>query len=313
MSRWIVGTIAVVVAAAAFAAPAYAAERSFVSGDGTDAGTCERQAPCRTFGYAITQAPAGGEIVAVDSAGYGPVTITKSISLIGARGVHAGIMTPSGDAISVNAGTSDRVVLRNLYLNGAKGADNGVVYNSASSLVIEDCVIANFTGGFFGGFGIVRNANSPDVAQLTVADTVLRGNGLGLVVGDNGSGGLTGVEVDHSRAVLNGAGFVFEGGADATITDSLAARNTAAGFEVDGLSRAGRLFMERDTATGNGTGILAVGSLAQAVVSNSTIVDNTIGLGLSGGQLISRVNNTLFGNQVDGAFSGTIPAAYRAP
>ena len=145
MLRWIVGATVVVVATAGFAVPAYAGgARSFVSGGGTDAGTCERTAPCRTFGYAITQTNAKGEIVAVDSSGYGPVTITKAISLIAPKGVHAGISPSSGDAITIAAGTGDKVVLRNLYLNGANGAQNGVVYNSAASVVVEDCVVANF-------------------------------------------------------------------------------------------------------------------------------------------------------------------------
>ena len=115
MPRLTVGAVVALVATAVCAAPAYAGgARSFVSGGGTDAGTCERTAPCRTFGYAITQTNAKGEVVALDSSGYGPVTITKAISLIAPKGVHAGISPSSGDAITVAAGTSDHVVLRNL-------------------------------------------------------------------------------------------------------------------------------------------------------------------------------------------------------
>jgi hypothetical protein len=58
------------------------------------------------------------------------------------------------------------VVLRNLSLDGANGGRIGVDYNSASSLVVEDCVVANFAN-----HGIERLANSPDLAQLTVSDT----------------------------------------------------------------------------------------------------------------------------------------------
>src|SRR5207247_4317585 len=118
MARLTVGAVVALVAVAVFAGPAYAGgARSFVSGYGTDAGTCEHAAPCRTFGYAITQTNAKGEIVAIDSSGYGPVTIGKAISLIAPKGVHAGIAPSSGDAITISAGTGDQVVLRNLYLN----------------------------------------------------------------------------------------------------------------------------------------------------------------------------------------------------
>jgi hypothetical protein len=58
------------------AAPAQAGpNRTFVSGLGTDSGTCTRPAPCRTFAFALTVTTAGGEIDVLDPAGYGPVTI----------------------------------------------------------------------------------------------------------------------------------------------------------------------------------------------------------------------------------------------
>jgi hypothetical protein len=63
------------------AVPAHAATRTFVSGTGTDSGTCGRATPCRTFAFALTQTAAGGEIDVLDAAGYGAVTITKGISI----------------------------------------------------------------------------------------------------------------------------------------------------------------------------------------------------------------------------------------
>jgi hypothetical protein len=306
MPRLTVGAVVALVAAAVFAAPAYAGgARSFVSGGGTDSGTCERAAPCRTFGYAITQTTARGEVVAIDSSGYGPVTITKAISLIAPKGVHAGISPSSGDAITVNADTSDQVVLRNLYLNGGNGASTGVRYSSARAVVVEDCVIANFAIN-----GIFSGADSADAAQLTISDTVLRGNANAAVSLANFGSGSVRAQIDHTRAALGGAGFLLQDNARATITDSIATRNTGVGFNVSG--NAPHLFMERDTATGNNTGI-ATGAFAQVVVSNSTIVDNTTGVAVFGGQVISRVNNTLTGNDTDGAFTGTLAAAFRAP
>jgi hypothetical protein len=56
--------------------------RAFVSGTGNDASaTCSRAAPCRTFAVAITRTNTFGEITVLDPAGYGTVTITKSISI----------------------------------------------------------------------------------------------------------------------------------------------------------------------------------------------------------------------------------------
>jgi hypothetical protein len=58
--------------------------RTYVSTQsGNDSNPCTSTAPCRTFARAIKETAADGEIDALDSGGYGPVTITKSISIVG--------------------------------------------------------------------------------------------------------------------------------------------------------------------------------------------------------------------------------------
>src|SRR5437588_3023774 len=106
------------------------AQRSFVSANhGNDANPCTATLPCRNFAAAITQTAAGGEVIALDSGGYGPVNIGSSISLIAPPGVYAGITAFSGDAITIAAGASDVVTLRGLTLNGL-GGHNGVDFIS---------------------------------------------------------------------------------------------------------------------------------------------------------------------------------------
>ena len=78
-------------------------QRTFVSGAGNDANPCSRTAPCRTFGAAMAQTNAGGEVYVLDSAGYGPFTINKSVSIVAPLGVTAGISVFSGDGIDINA------------------------------------------------------------------------------------------------------------------------------------------------------------------------------------------------------------------
>jgi hypothetical protein len=53
-------------------------QRTFVSGLGNDANPCTRTAPCRTFGRAISQTNSSGEVYVLDTAGYGPFTITRA-------------------------------------------------------------------------------------------------------------------------------------------------------------------------------------------------------------------------------------------
>jgi hypothetical protein len=74
------------------AGAAEAAQRTFVSaGSGSDANPCSRALPCRSFGTAIGQTDSGGEVVVLDSGGYGPVTVTQSVAIIAPPGVHAAV------------------------------------------------------------------------------------------------------------------------------------------------------------------------------------------------------------------------------
>src|SRR6266571_6657569 len=82
------------------------AQRTFVSAaTGNDANPCTRTAPCRNFAAAIAQTQSGGEVVVLDSGGYGTVTITQAVSLVAPAGVYAGISVFSGTGITVNAGS----------------------------------------------------------------------------------------------------------------------------------------------------------------------------------------------------------------
>src|SRR6201996_9052051 len=57
------------------------ASRTWVSGVGDDVNPCSRTAPCKTFAGAISKTALNGEIDCLDPAGYGTVTITKSITI----------------------------------------------------------------------------------------------------------------------------------------------------------------------------------------------------------------------------------------
>lgn len=57
------------------------ATRTWVSGVGDDVNPCSRTAPCKTFAGAISKTATNGEINCLDPAGYGAVTITKSITI----------------------------------------------------------------------------------------------------------------------------------------------------------------------------------------------------------------------------------------
>jgi len=92
--------------ASLFATPpsaAATAQRTFVAASGTNNPACSLVAPCRDFAAAITATSAGGEIIVLESGGYGPVTIGKTVSIIASPGIYAGISVFSGSGITINA------------------------------------------------------------------------------------------------------------------------------------------------------------------------------------------------------------------
>ena len=90
-----------------------AAQRTFVASYGVSTNTafnCSIAKPCRQFSEAIGVTNAGGEVIVLDSAGYGPATINQSISIIAPDGVYAGIsvFTGNGDlaVVSIDSNAS---------------------------------------------------------------------------------------------------------------------------------------------------------------------------------------------------------------
>src|SRR5262245_16596721 len=74
--------------------------RTWVASNGTNNVTCSRTTPCQTFDQAHTATTAGGEINCVDAGNYGPLTITKSIT-IACDNTEASIFAATG-SIAIN-------------------------------------------------------------------------------------------------------------------------------------------------------------------------------------------------------------------
>jgi hypothetical protein len=118
-------------------------QRTFVSGLGNDLNPCSRPAPCRTFSQAISQTGAGGEVYVLGTAGYGPFTVTKAVSIV-AQGVSAGISVFSGDAVDINVGSSDTVILRGLTVNNQGSTGNASLSLPAGSCASRAVLLTDF-------------------------------------------------------------------------------------------------------------------------------------------------------------------------
>src|SRR5690242_14783344 len=150
------------------AAPAYAqASRTWVSGVGDDANPCSRTAPCKTFAGAISKTAVNGEINCLDPAGYGAVTITKSIT-IDCEDTQGSILAAGTTGVIVNitaaTDTLKQVRLRGISINGAATGIRGINFVAGSSLHLDEMFIQGFTNE-----GVLMNSAGGD---LVVRDSL---------------------------------------------------------------------------------------------------------------------------------------------
>ena len=266
------------------------AQRSFVSANhGNDANPCTVTLPCRNFAAAIAQTAAGGEVIVLDSGGYGPVTIGSSISLISPPGVYAGITAFSGDAITITAGASDVVTLRGLTLNGL-GGDRGVDFQAGGALYVEQLTIKNFAS-----FGIYVFPSGS--ALVRVEDTtVTRSGNVGIFLGTSTGGVTVKATIVDSRFEDDVNGVIADNQSQVAVQNSVATGNTGVGFYAS----AGDLSLDGCVSSHNNYGLYSSGTVRS---SSTLIVKNNVGVF---GNVISWGNNRLAGNTTDGSFSSTI-------
>jgi hypothetical protein len=217
--------------------------RTFVSGHGSDTGSCALVTPCRTLNYAVTQTSAGGEVAVLDTAGYGPVMVSKSISITAQEGIEAGIaVTSPTNGVTVSAGPNDVVNLRGLILTGSGVGVNGIQFNSGKSLTIQNCSIRGFTSS---GIFLVPGASS-----IAVFDTILSNNEDGITFSPSANASAFFQRVQSVQNSRYGFFITSEGigstSVVATATDSVAAANGQAGFFVTALANQGQITMAID-------------------------------------------------------------------
>jgi len=279
-----------------FSLPAAAqSNRVFVSAlTGSDANSCNNiSTPCLTFQGAVNQVAPGGSVIVLTTGGYGAVTIGKALTIEAPTGVIAFIHPASGNAITVNAGVSDVVVLRGLSLS--VGTGDGIAFSAGAVLQVEHCVLNGFNNAIsHQGSGL-----------LIVKDTTIRGSNVGILVLGNGSvSSPSRATIERTRLKSGQYGLFAGAGASITIRASNISGNLQWGLIVD--SHLGGvtsdLTVEDCVVAHNGTGIQSLafgGGFANVRVSNSTVAYNSTGLSQIGGSLFSRANNTVEGNTTD--------------
>lgn len=256
------------------------AQRTFVASTGNDANPCSLLQPCRGFARAITQTSSGGEVIVLDSAGYGAVTITQSISIVAAPGIYAGISVFSGDGVSINS-AGIRVVLRGLTITGL-GGSTGINVTAADDVEVSSCAVS---GMAFAGLAWSAAGN------LNVGDSVFDHNSYGI---NQQQGNSTFVRVIIRENLIQG--FLL-GFSTVTLSASTIERNGQGGLYTDAAS----YVTVRDTSIlGNaGNGVrLHDGYLR---VSTSIItVNDSYGVTVDGVGQAWLVDNTIYDNVQNG-------------
>ena len=291
----ILGSIAVAVA---YAAPAHAqATRTWVSGVGDDANPCSRTAPCKTFAGAISKTAANGEIDCLDPGGFGAVTITKSMT-IDCGGVTGGILSAGTNAVVVIAGVNDRIVLRNLNIDGVGSGVNGVRFLAGLHLTLENVRIQGVTG-----LGVDVNKGASGNLYMHNAYITQTATAVRLFTG---AGGINAILNDVKIDAVNGNGLeVASGSTVATIANSAITNVTGSAIITTG---GGFINADKNVFAKNATGANASASGSSIRISNNAFNDNGTALAAANGGTISSSNtNTIVGTIGINPNGGAVP------
>jgi hypothetical protein len=292
---------------------AEAVQRTHVSAafgnDANTASNCTATAPCRFFQAAMTVTDTNGEVIVLDSGGYGAVTITKSLALIAPAGVYAGISVFPGTAGVLISTPGINVVLRGLTING-QGGSFGVYTSVAGNLSIFNCEISNFSTNPTDAAVFATNN-----AKLRIVDSVIRDSFYGARIVDGAKASFSKVSVLGSTSIGIYASSSTAGvTTTVAVSESILSDNTIGVYVYSTVANAlARGSVIRTSVTGGNYGIYSQGinglasSVALITVSESMVTGAAVyGLVQAGTGAILRSlgNNTVDQNNVNS--SGTI-------
>jgi hypothetical protein len=295
MKQLKVRSIAFAVAMLAALPAAHAqATRTWVSGVGDDINPCSRTAPCKTFAGAISKTAAGGEISVLDPGSFGALTITKSITVDG-QGQLAGVLAAGVNGITVNAAATDKVVIRNISIQGAGTGLSGIRFLAGKQLHVENVTIHGFTTR---GIDMSLAAS----ANLYVRNTKITNANTGIRVTTTAGLALAMLDGVHLQGNTNGIEVTTNG--RATISNSIISGNTQTGILASASTSV--VNVENCQIAFNDTaGINASVGGATVRISNNHVYNNSSGISIAAGAVVeSSGNNRIEGNAVSTSPNG---------
>lgn len=287
--------------AVAFATAAQAqSSRTWVSGVGDDVNPCSRTAPCKTFSGAISKTAANGEISVLDPAGFGTVTITKSLTINGTHGQGYGSILAAGVSAGVIINNATAIVrLKSLDINGAGTGTDGIRINAALKVYIEDTKIDGFTNR---GINDIRTTAN---GFLNIVDSNVSGTGQSGITIIPGVGGNVTAVLDnvHAQGSTSNSGYAQSGNVRSTVRNSFFTGNFSNGIFADGTS--GELNLENCVSSHNSVGLF-VSAPAIVRINGTEISNNGTSINAAGqAQVQSTGTNVISGNGANNLPTGT--------
>jgi hypothetical protein len=273
------------------------ATRTWVSGVGDDVNPCSRTAPCKTFAGAISKTAAGGEIDCLDPGGFGTLTITKSIT-IDCGTFPGGVLNSSVPGITVNAGASDKVVLRNLVIQGSLGlpGTSGVRFLAGLELHLDRVVIQ-------GQSILCVDVNKSATGFLYVRDSYFTECPTGInLTSSNSSFVIASIKNSHFKGHSANGVVAAAANAIANVTESVISE--CAGIGLSASAAGAFMSADRNVLSNNITGISAVSG---AILRTSTnyLNDNTTGISANGASWQTGGDNRVAGGTTTSIGSST--------
>jgi hypothetical protein len=257
-------------------------QRAYVSAAiGNDANNCGYAAPCRTIQVALTQVNPGGEILVLDSGGYGCaancngalITISQSVSIVAPPGIYAGISPATGVTGILITSSGLNVNISGLTIN-SQGSVLGISVPSGTGLRLKNAEIANFS---------TTNATAVSSVGgiMEIANVYFHDNYVGVNVTNNGTANISHSTFSNHSGVAVYVVSTTSGVTASGISDSMFSDNNygVAAYSL-GASTSAEVAIIRTTLSDGNYGAISQANLGTSVVSLSAcmVAGNLVGL-----------------------------------
>jgi hypothetical protein len=278
-------------------------QRSYVSTAGSDANNCGFAAPCRTIQAALAQVNPGGEVLVLDSGGYGNnagananvalIVITQSVTITVPSGTYAGISPAAGyDGILVNA-PGALVMIKGLNIVG-QGGTNGINIQNGG-VEIKNCTIMGMVNG-------INMAGSLSGGGFRLEDSsIIASSGDGVLIQPTTTAsGYRGADIVSSSIFVSlSNGISIGDGAEVSVQNSTVSNSVLNSIEVNvGSTRDSRLMVSGSSLQGGGTAahvlLQSASAGIRAYVRNTTIHGGTNGVEAIGATTSATLDNDGF-------------------